>query len=82
MALLLSFIPTHKHTVSHPATLSGCVLVVLNEPSQAKVSDLAHQIVSNKDVRCSQVTVDVVHPFDVRHSSCNLQKEKARPKVF
>lgn len=59
--------------LSLPATLSGCVLIVLNESSQAKVGDLAHQIVSNKDVGCSQVTVDVVHSLDVRHSRRNLQ---------
>lgn len=61
---------------SHPGTLSSRVLVVLNEPSQAEVGDLAHQIVTNEDVSCTQVTVDVVHPLDVRHSSCNLHARR------
>lgn len=62
---------THTHT--HAVTLSGCVLVVLNEPGQAEVGDLAHQVVSNEDVSCSQVTMDVIHPLDVCHASCNLK---------
>lgn len=57
-------------------TLSGCVLVVLDEPSQAEVGDLAHQIVSDKDVGRSQVAVDVVHPLDVRHPGGNLTTKK------
>lgn len=76
--LSLSLMHTHIHT--HFDTLSGSVLVVLNEPGQAKVSDLAHQIVSDKNVCCSQVTVDVVHPLNVRHSSCNLRQTQRHRK--
>lgn len=62
-------------------TLSGCVLVVLNESSQAKVSNLAHQIVSNQNVCCSQVTVDVVHSLNVCHPRRNLHQETERAHV-
>lgn len=75
--LFCSALHTNTHTHTQAATLSGCVLVVLNEPSQAKVSDLAHQIVSDEDVSRPQVTVDVVHPFDVRHSSCDLRQTQS-----
>lgn len=67
---------TLTHLVSHAVTLSSCVLIVLNEPSQAEVGDLAHQIVSNENVSCSEITVDVVHPLNVRHSSRNLARQK------
>lgn len=64
---------THKPAHTQALTLPGRVLVVLNEPGQAKISDLAHQIVSDENVSRSQVTVNVVHSLNVRHSSCNLQ---------
>lgn len=67
--ILLTHTDTHYLVM---LTLSGCVLVVLDEPSQAEVGDLAHQIVSDEDVGCSQVTMDVVHPLDVRHPGSNL----------
>lgn len=72
-------LPLSAHTGA--LTLSGCVLVVLNESSQAKVSNLAHQIVSNQNVSCSQVTVDVVHSLNVCHSRRNLHQETERAHV-
>lgn len=53
-------------------TLSGRVLVVLDEPSQAEVSDLTHQVISHQDVGSSQVPVDVVHPLYEGHAVCDL----------
>lgn len=61
---------------SHGITLSSCVLIVLDKTSQTKVCNLAHQVVSDQDVGGTQITVNVVHSFNVRHSSCNLQKER------
>lgn len=57
-------------SLSH--TLSGGVLVVLDEPSQAEVSDLTHQVISDQNVGGSQVPVDVVHPLNEGHAVCNL----------
>lgn len=53
-------------------TLASGVLVVLDESGEAEVSDFTHQIFSNQDVGSAQVSVDVVHPLNVRHPSCNL----------
>ena len=53
-------------------TLSCCVFVVLDEPGQTEVSDLAHQTFSNEDVGRAQVSVDVVHPLYVCHACCHL----------
>lgn len=70
------FRQTDKHasncirSLSH--TLSGGVLVVLDEPSQAEVSDLTHQVISDQNVGSSQVPVDVVHPLNEGHAVCNL----------
>lgn len=55
-----------------PLTLSGRVLVVLDESSQTKVRDFTHQVISHQDVGSSQVPVDVVHPLDEGHAVCNL----------
>lgn len=52
------------------------VLVVLDEPGQAEVSDLAHQVVSDQDVGSSQVPVDVVHPLDEGHAVRNLRGKR------
>ena len=57
-------------------TLSSRVLVVLDEPSQAKVSDLTDQVISHQDVGSSQVPVDVVHPLDEGHAVCDLRRVK------
>jgi len=57
-------------------TLSGGVLVVLDEPSQAEVGDLTHQVISHQDVGGSQVSVDVVHPLDEGHAVCDLRRER------
>lgn len=54
-------------------TLPGSVLVVLYQPGQAKVSDLAHQVVTHEDVSGSQVPVDVVHPLDESHTVSDLR---------
>lgn len=54
-------------------TLSSSVLVVLNEPRQAKVSDLTNQVISHQDVGRSQVSVDVVHPLYEGHAVCDLR---------
>lgn len=53
--------------------MSGRVLVVLDESSEAKVGDLAHQVVGHEDVGSSQVSVDVVHPLDEGHAVCDLR---------
>lgn len=63
---------THPALNTHAHTLSGGVLVVLNESSQAKVGDLTHQVISHQDVGSSQVPVDVVHPLDEGHAVCDL----------
>lgn len=59
-------------------TLSGCVLVVLYQPGQTKVSNLAHEVVSHEDISGSQVPVDVVHPLDERHAVSDLQEEQKK----
>jgi hypothetical protein len=62
-------------------TLSGRVLVVLYEPRQAEVGDLAHQAVPHQDVGRAQVPVDVVHPLDVRHARRHLHERSRYPSV-
>lgn len=54
-------------------TLPSGVFVIFDEPSQAEVSDLAHQIVRHQDVGGAQVSVDVVHPLDVGHARRHLE---------
>lgn len=69
---------THKPACVHFLqihTLSGGVLVVLDEPSQAKVGDLTHQVISHQDVGGSQVPVDVVHPLNEGHAVCDLRQD-------
>lgn len=57
-------------------TLPRRVLIVLDEPRQAEIGDLAHQTVSDQDVGGTQVPVDVVHPLDVRHPCRHLEHVK------
>lgn len=57
-------------------TLSRRVLVVLDESSQAKVGDLAHQVVGHQDVSGPQVSVDVVHPLNEGHAVCDLRRRR------
>ena len=57
-------------------TLPGSVLVVLDEPRQTKVSDLADQVVSDQDVGGTQVPVDVVHPLDEGHPISDLEQRR------
>lgn len=58
-------------------TLSGSVFIVLNESGQSKVSNLTDQVISDQDVGCSQVSVDVVHPLNIRHASRNLLERQS-----
>lgn len=51
-----------------PGTLLGVVLIILDEPGQPKVSDLAHQPLPHENVGCPQVPVDVVHALHVGHA--------------
>lgn len=60
--------------------MSCGVFVVLDQPGQAKISDLAHQVFSHKDVGCPQVPVDVIHPFDEGHAIGDLQEEITEKK--
>lgn len=60
-------------------TLSRCVFVVFDEPCQAEVGDLAHQTVADQDVGGAQVSVNVVHPLDVRHACCHLGNTHLSP---
>lgn len=53
-------------------TFSGCVLIVLDDSGEAKVSNLAHQSLRDQDVGGSQVSVNIVPLLDVGHSFCNL----------
>lgn len=62
---------------SYP-TLPRRVLVVLYQPGQTEVCDLAHQVVAHQDVGGAQVPVDVVHPLDERHAVGDLRKTKSR----
>ena len=57
-------------------TLPRRVLVVFYQPGQAKVGDLAHQVVCDEDVGGAQVPVDVVHPLDESHTVSDLQTER------
>ena len=65
--------------MSHRLTLSRCVLIVLYQPGQTKVCNLAHEVISHQDVRSSQVPVDVVHPLDERHAVSDLQAKEKHP---
>lgn len=56
--------------------MTGRVLIVFDEPGQAKISDLADQIVPHQDVGRAQVSVDVVHSLDVGHACCHLEHSK------
>lgn len=58
--------------------MSRRVLVVLDESRQAKVGDLAHQVVGHQDVSGSQVSVDVVHPLDEGHAVGDLRSGEMR----
>lgn len=60
-------------------TLSRCVFVVFDEPCQAEVGNLAHQTVPDKDVGRAQVSVNVVHPLDVRHACRHLGNTRLSP---
>lgn len=64
--------PQSLCALSRTLTLSGGVLVVFDEPGQTKVSDLAHQILPDEDVGRTQISVDVVHTFNVGHPRGNL----------
>lgn len=55
-------------------TLPRRVLVVLDQPGQTEVSNLAYKVVSHEDVGGSQVPVDVVHPLDECHAVSDLQE--------
>lgn len=57
-------------------TLPGCVLIVLYQPGQTEVGDLAHQILAHKNVGCPQVPVNVVHPLNESHAVCNLKNKQ------
>lgn len=61
------------------ATLSRRVFIVFDEPCQAKVGDLAHQTVPDQDVGGAQVSVNVVHPLDVRHACRHLGQTRLSP---
>ena len=52
--------------------LPGLVFVLLDEPREAKVGDLAHVVLPDEDVSRRQVAVDVVLRFEVRHTGRNL----------
>lgn len=62
-----------KRVIVFLLTLSGCVLVVLDESSEAKVSDFTHQVITHQDVGSPEVPVHIVHSFHVRHSRGNLR---------
>lgn len=57
-------------------TLPRCVLIVLDEPCQTEVGNLAHKVVSDEDVSSTQVPVDVVHPLDESHAVGDLHRIK------
>lgn len=63
-------------------TLSGCILVILNDSGQAKVSYFTQQTLRHQDIGCSQVTVDVVLFLNVRHALRNLKKDDISPQVL
>lgn len=63
-------------------TLPRSVLVVFNEPCQTKVCHFTHQAVSHQNVGSTQVSVDVVHPFHVGHTCCNLEQVNQRGRRF
>lgn len=58
-------------------TLSGGVFIVFYESGKSKVGNLTDQVISNQDVGCSQVSVDVVHPLDICHATCDLLKRQS-----
>lgn len=61
-------------TRTHTHTLSGGVLVILDESSQAEIGNFAHQVISHQDVGSSEVSVDVVHPLDEGHAIWDLRE--------
>lgn len=64
--------PITRMTPSAAFTLSGCIFIVFNQSCQPKVGNLAYEAVAHQDVCGPQVSVDVVHPLDVRHSRGHL----------
>lgn len=54
-------------------TLSGCVLVVLDESRETEISDFTDEFLRYQDVGGSQVSVDVVLILNVSHSIRHLQ---------
>lgn len=58
-----------KHCVY--CTFLGCVLR-LDDPGQAKVCYLAVQSLTDQDVGCTHVSVDVVLPLNVSHAFSDL----------
>lgn len=75
---LLAIVMGHE-LVLFAYTFSGWIFVVLNDSSQAEVSNLAEKTFTDEDVCSSQVSVNVVLLFDVRHAFCNLMHKNTRP---
>lgn len=62
--------------------LSRGVLVVFDESCQTEVGHFTHQAVTHQDVGSAQVSVDVVHPLHVGHTSCYLEEVRQRGWVL
>lgn len=60
-------------------TFPSCVLIVLYDPCQAEVSNLAHQGRRHQDVGGSEVSVDIVPLLDEGHAFCNLHPKQRHP---
>lgn len=70
-----------QHVTVLRRTFPGCVLIIFDDASEAKVGDFAHQSLVDQDVGGSQVSVDVVPLLDVRHPLCNLHAQQAQLKT-
>lgn len=73
-----SHLCTHVHTHVHTRTLtlSGGVLIILNDSRQAKISYFTEQALRHQDVSRPQVSVNVIPLLYECHALCDLQQNK------
>lgn len=62
-------------------TLSSCVFIVLDEPRQSKVGNLADAFMGNQNVGRPQVPMDVIFRLDEGHAISHLQGTARRQTV-
>lgn len=65
---------SRSHRTHQRARVSGISRSVIQEAWEAKVRDLAHQVAVDQDISGSEVSVDVVHVWQVLHPCSNASQ--------